>query len=174
MFDLFRSKRTKANVSQEEHRRLAAAFYDLRTQVTNLDAQIATVHLALRRHEDDIATWKDLTDRNSKALSQLEQLVNTPSVQPPARHADLSVTRMVGTPARRLDLDRFSEQQKRLLGIFFQNRDRPTCRAPGVDGRARPDDVRVRDISLGTSLLSFAVLIPAGWIFCIAPCMPAL
>lgn len=139
LFDLFRPKRTKASVSQEEHRRLAAAFYDLRTQVTNLDAQIGTVHLALHRHEDDIAACKDLTSRHEKALTQLEQIVNTPSAQP-AGYTGQFPARSVGAiagaanvstvesapypPARKLDIDRFSEQQKRLLAIFFQNRDR--------------------------------------------------
>lgn len=139
LFDLFRSKRAKANVSQEEHRRLVAAFYDLRTQVTNLDAQIATVHMALRRHEDDIAACKDLTARHEKTLTQLEQIVNTPSAQP-AGHTDRFPQHSVPAvkeaanastvesapypPARKLDIDRFSEQQKRLLAIFFQNRDR--------------------------------------------------
>ncbi len=139
LFDRFRSKRTKAHVSPEEHRRLAAAFCDLRTQVSNLDAQIATVHLALHRHEDDIAACKHLTDRHEKALTQLEQIVNTPPAQSAAyadRLPQRSVRPIAGAanppaidsapypPARRLDIDRFSEQQKRMLAVFFQNRDR--------------------------------------------------
>jgi len=139
LFDLFRPKRTKASVSQEEHRRLVAAFYDLRTQVTNLDTQIATVHMALRRHENDIAACKDLTDRHERALTQLEQIVNTPSALPtgyadrfpqhlvPAMKEAPNVSAIESAsypPARRLDLDRFTEQQKRLLAAFVQNRDR--------------------------------------------------
>lgn len=140
LFDWFRSRRAKAGISQEQHHRLATAFYDLRTQVANLDAQIGTVHLALRQHEDDIAACKDLTGRHEKALTQLEQIVNTPVALPTGytdrfpQHSDramkdaANVAAIESAPypaARRLDLDRFSEQQKRLLAAFVQNRDRP-------------------------------------------------
>ena len=139
LFDLFRSKRAKTYVSQEEHRRLAAALCDLRAQVSNLDTQIDTVHLAIRRHENDLAACKDLTDRHEKALTQLEQIVNSPPAQPAGyteQFPQHSVGAIAGAanppaidsapypPARRLDIDRFSEQQKRLLAVFFQNRDR--------------------------------------------------
>lgn len=139
LFDLFRSKRAKTYVSQEEHRRLAAALCDLRAQVSNLDTQIDTVHLAIRRHENDLAACKDLTDRHEKALTQLEQIVNTPSALPTG-YTDRFPQHLVAAmkeaanppaidsapypPARRLDIDRFTEQQKRLLAVFFQNRDR--------------------------------------------------
>ena len=139
LFALFRLKRAKAGISQEEHRRLVTAFYDLRAQVANLDAQIGTVHLALRRHEDDLTACKDLTDRHAKALTQLEQIVNTPSALPtgytdrfpqhlvPAMKETANLSAVESAPyrpARTLDIDRFSEQQKRLLAVFFQNRDR--------------------------------------------------
>jgi DNA-binding CsgD family transcriptional regulator len=57
-------------------------------------------------------------------LTQLEQLVSTPAAPTPAWYTDRSVGATRGAAAHRLDVDQFSEQQKRLLGVFFQHRDR--------------------------------------------------
>ena len=90
----------KMSAWQEDHRRLATVLCEVKAQVLDLDAQIGTIHLALRRHDDEIAQCKDLTDRHSKALTQLEQLVSTPPALPPARYTDRSVGTMVDAPAR--------------------------------------------------------------------------
>jgi hypothetical protein len=55
LLDLFRrSKRpqVKTGPDPEPTPGPAPAVYDLRTHVRKLDAQIETIHIALRRHED--------------------------------------------------------------------------------------------------------------------------
>jgi hypothetical protein len=134
---LFRAstRRSKTGVSQEDHRRLAAAVSQVKARVSNLDAQLGTIHLTLHKHDDEIAACRDLNGQHSNTLKQLEELVGNLSAQPD-RYCDRSVGAMMAAPVlpvvatatyappRRLDLDRFSEQQKRLLSAFFQNRDR--------------------------------------------------
>lgn len=136
-FDLFRrhAKQPKASPWREEHRRLATALYHVSEQVLNLDAEIGTIHMALNRHETAITECRDLSDRQGKALMQLEQIVNSQPLRP-VQHMGQSTTAAVATPAqptiepvasapaRRLDIDQFSEQQRRLLAVFFQNTDR--------------------------------------------------
>jgi DNA-binding CsgD family transcriptional regulator len=137
LLDLFRmrTRPPKANPWQEGYRRLAAALANVSDQILNLNSEIGTIHIALHQHENAITECRNLTDQHGKTLMRLEQIVNsqpvgpisplnppigmpwTPSAQPgvePAAH----------TPARRLEVDRFSDQQKRLLAVFFQNRDR--------------------------------------------------
>jgi hypothetical protein len=137
LFNIFRAsiRQSKTSTWQEDHRRLATAFSEVRAQMLKLDAQVGTIHMALSRHEDAITGCKDLADRHSKALMQLEQMVSSPPAAP-ARYTDRPVGTIVGTPAlpvvasatwapaHKLDVDHFSEQQRRLLAVFFQNRDR--------------------------------------------------
>jgi hypothetical protein len=129
----------KTDASEENHRRLAASLAEVKTQVLNLSAQVGTIHIALHKHDEEIAQCKDRTDRHDRALMQLEQLVNSPPAplpRYPNRVPPRSLGSLTGTPAlpsvedpvyappRKLDIDQFSEEQKRLLAVFFQNRDR--------------------------------------------------
>jgi hypothetical protein len=126
LLNLFRKKTSepRPGARQQEQHRLAASLYEITEQILNLDAQIGTIHMVLRRHNTEITECRDLTERHGKALMRLEELVAAPSDQPSGRHSHGSLSPILGTPARTLDIDRFSEQQKRLLGVFFQNKDR--------------------------------------------------
>ena len=130
-----RTRSPKPSPWQEEHRRLAAAFSSVSAQVLTLGAEIGTIRMVLNRHDNAITECRDLADRNTKKLVQLEELVSTPPA-PPVHHTDQPVDRTVNAPPRpavqsatcapvqQLDIDRFSEQQKRLLAVFFRNRGR--------------------------------------------------
>jgi DNA-binding CsgD family transcriptional regulator len=132
-----RSKRPRATLARDREpaRGPALAVYDLRTHVLKLDAQIETIHIALHRHEDTLAECRSLADQQGKALTRLEVLVDSLSPSMPL-YEDRPMRRVCTppgravpepvdpTPARKLDIDQFSEQQKRLLAVFFQNRDR--------------------------------------------------
>jgi len=137
LLDLFRmrTRPPKSNPWQEGYRRLAAALSNVNDRIVSLDAEIGTIHMALNGHENAITECRDLTDQHSKTLMQLEQLVSSQPTQSIGR-MDRSIGAALTTsalavaeptacaPARRLDIDQFSEQQKRLLAVFFQNRDR--------------------------------------------------
>jgi DNA-binding CsgD family transcriptional regulator len=100
-----------------------------------LDAQIETIHMALRRHEDAITECQSLADQQGKTLTRLENLVDSLSASGPVS-ADRSLRRIltpagppvaepVGpSPIRQLDINQFSPEERRLLSVFFQNRSR--------------------------------------------------
>jgi DNA-binding CsgD family transcriptional regulator len=137
LLDLFRmrTRPPKANPWQEGYRRLAAALANVSDQVLSLDAEIGTIHLALHTHESAITECRNLTDQHGKTLMRLEQIVSSQPAEP-ISHTNRSIGIPQTTPvlaaaeptasplARRLDVDQFSDQQKRLLSVFFQNRDR--------------------------------------------------
>jgi DNA-binding CsgD family transcriptional regulator len=137
LLDLFRIRTRPPRVTpwQEGYRRLAAAISNVSDQVLNLDAEIGTIHMVLNKHENAIAECRDLTDQHGKTLMRLEQIVNSRPAEPvcqmnrsidPARTSPAVPTleSAAHIPDRRLDIDQFSEQQKRLLAVFFQNKDR--------------------------------------------------
>ena len=127
LFGIFKTSARQAKIEacQEEQQRLAATISELKAQVTTLDAQVGTIHLALGKHEDAIAQCKGLAEQHSRSLAQLEQLVGSPPVQPPTPYVNRPAGALMAAPAtHKLNVDQFSEQQKRLLAVFFQNRDR--------------------------------------------------
>ena len=137
LLDLFRtrSRPPKANPWQEGYRRLAAALSNVSDHVLTLNREIGTIHIALNQHENAITECRNLTDQHGKTLMQLEQLVNSQPAEP-INHSNRSINMSLPppalsaaesaahAPARRLEVDRFSDQQKRLLAVFFQNKDR--------------------------------------------------
>jgi hypothetical protein len=138
LLDLFRrSKRplVRTGPDREAASGPAPAGYDLRTHVRKLDAQIETIHIALRRHEEALTQCQNLADQQGKTLTHLENLVDHLSAPVPV-YADRPVRRAwtpsgptvaapVGLlPARKLDINQFSPEEKRLLSVFFQNRGR--------------------------------------------------
>ena len=137
LLDLFRmrTRPPKANPWQEGYRRLAAALANVSDRVLNLNREIGTIHIALNQHENAITECRNLTHQHGKALAQLEQIVNSQPAEP-INHSNRSINMSLPppalsaaesaahAPARRLEVDRFSDQQKRLLAVFFQNKDR--------------------------------------------------
>ena len=139
LLDLFRrSKRPQAKTGPDPEpvSGPAAGVYDLRTHVRKLDAQIETIHIALRRHEDALTQCQNLTDQQGKTLTRLENLVDSLSAVPVPAYAERPVRRTwtpagppvatpVGpSPAHQLDVNQFSPEERRLLSVFFQNRGR--------------------------------------------------
>ena len=123
LFNWFKAKTRPPKMSTEEHRRIATAFSQIKEEITRLDGQIGTIHMALRQHDDEIAECKDIAVRHERTLVDLEQLVRSPPAQSVA-YTDRPTGMTVAPATRRLDIDQFSEQQKRLLAVFVQNRDR--------------------------------------------------
>jgi len=153
-FGLFKAtpRKPKTASSSQEPYRPVDALSQVKARLRDLDAQMGTLHLVLRRHDEEIAACRDLADRQGQTLARLEEIVNTPPV-PPAGHAARPPVPAAGphlpqlplagvespgytpawNPARYLDIDRFSEQQKRLLAVFLQNPDRPMSYADVAD-----------------------------------------
>ncbi len=101
----------------------------------NMQAQIATINIALKKHDDEISEHTRLIREHAKGLERLEQRVSTVPLSPPLVREVPSATRpvqiinpsTVPEPAvvssdRKFDINRFSEQEKRILAVFFHNK----------------------------------------------------
>jgi len=101
--------------------------------VKSLQAQVNTVNIALKKHDDDLSEHRNLITEHSQGLEKLEQKVSDVQIVPPAQQTIPTVrpfempnpsTTSVPTTIEatgKFDINRFSEQQKRILAVFFQN-----------------------------------------------------
>ncbi|MFC1633954.1 helix-turn-helix transcriptional regulator [Planctomycetota bacterium] len=101
--------------------------------VESLQAQMNTANIALKKHDDDLSEHKRLISQHSNGLEKLEQKVgaaqiipSVPETIPTFRPIELPTPSTTPVPAttdstQKFDINHFSEQQKRILAIFFQN-----------------------------------------------------
>jgi hypothetical protein len=136
-FDLFRKKR-KARSRRKSHSMTATAklkqsFEKARVDIDSLQARTQTTNALLEQHSKELSEHKGIIDQHSVKLSTLEQAVNwqpanlrlTSSSQA-SRPDQASSQATVVTPGnlplpQKLDVNYFSEQEKRILAVFFQN-----------------------------------------------------
>jgi len=103
--------------------------------IESLQTQIGTMHIALKKHDDELSEHTRLLGEHTKDLEKLEQIVTTaqiaPTVEektqsnrPAAMINPLTVTKppTIGS-SHQFDINRFSEQEKRILAVFFQNQE---------------------------------------------------
>lgn len=128
------SRRTKANHSREERN----ADYDppdalgqLRCDLERLNDRLGTVDIAIKRHDDQLARHEACLQEHGQKLQTLEEKVAIPAGQPAAlrqaaRHAaDSSLPfsqPLHAHPTQQFGIEQFTEQQKRLLAVFFKNK----------------------------------------------------
>jgi len=136
-FDLFRKKRKARPRTRKQSRasatKLKQAFEKARDDIDVLQAQTNTTNAILEQHSKELSEHKGIIERHSSRLSTLEQVFNR---QP----ANLRLTwdsqdsrpDQTGNPAQaatpsnlqssqKLDVNYLSEQEKRILAVFFQN-----------------------------------------------------
>jgi len=136
-FDLFRKKR-KARPRMRRQSRTSAAklkqsFEKARVDIDALQARTQTTNALLEQHSKELSEHKGIIEQHSVKLSTLEQAVNwQPSNRrlalnsQPNRPDQASNPLPAATPGnlplpQKLDVDCFSEQEKRILAVFFQN-----------------------------------------------------
>ena len=139
LFFLFRKKR---KVKTRRKKRSSNALYNSRpaikkieTGMKNMQAQITTINIAMNKHDDELSEHTRLISDHAKGLEKLEQRVNTVPLSPPLVREVTSATRpvqiinpsTVPKPAvtssdHKFDINRFSEQEKRILAVFFHNK----------------------------------------------------
>ena len=102
--------------------------------VENIQAQIGTINIALKKHDDELLEHGRLISENSQGLKSLEQKLNAESIMPTEQlntishrpletiKAPTTVKSTVQQSTQKLDINRFSEQEKRILAVFFQNK----------------------------------------------------
>ena len=137
---LFRTKRKrskKRRVHKGKNSRRQEELRKLKSDLDNLKAQFSTVNILLRKHDEQITENSMLVERSSKQMDQLEQLVarstidspkvTVPAVNRPIRTIDPPPDHMIEetseAASQRLEINSFSEQERRILAVFFQNQD---------------------------------------------------
>jgi len=138
LFALFRKKK---QVKKKRNKQPGQSWSSMRqeirrtgTAVESLQAQIGTINIVLKKHDDQLVEHNNVIEEHSKGLEKLEQMLNAIPVRSSAQPDTPSsgLPQMAGVPVaakstiqqlpQKLDIDRFSEQEKRILAVFFQNK----------------------------------------------------
>lgn len=139
LFDFFRKKRKVKTKRKKRSRkssfRAKPVIEKIKADIENLQGQVGTINIVLNKHNDELLEHTRLIDGHSKALEKLEQIVRKTPINSPAEEkapANRPVA-MINPPTipnpptdnldRKFDINRFSEQEKRILAVFFQNKD---------------------------------------------------
>jgi hypothetical protein len=136
-FDLFRKKRKihsrRRNQSRPSATKLKQAFEKARVDIDALQAQTQTINSAMEQHSKELSGHKGIIDQHSARLSSLENIAGwqpanlrlTGSSQGNRPEQASNLTPVVMSAAQqssqKLDVNYFSEQEKRILAVFFQN-----------------------------------------------------
>jgi hypothetical protein len=140
-FDLFRKKR-KAHTRRKKQSRTSVAklkqtFEKARVDIDALQVQTQTTSTLLEQHSKELSEHKGMIEQYSARLSKLEQAVNwQPTNLRLAWNSQAHRTDQANNPAtaatpsnlrspQKLDVNYFSEQEKRILAVFFQNQGMP-------------------------------------------------
>ena len=136
-FDLFRKKR-KARPRRRKQSRFSTAklkqsFEKARVDIDVLQAQTQTTNALLEQHSKELSEHKGIIEQHSARLSTLEQAVNcqpanlrltwnSQANRPDQASSQATAATSGNLPLpQKLDVDCFSEQEKRIMAVFFQN-----------------------------------------------------
>lgn len=139
LFNFFAKKRKAKNNHSCRKKRLPVcnkqAIEKISSGIENLQSQLITVNIALKKHDEELSEHKQLVCQHSERFEKLEEKIRTVSITPPTRETippvrPIEIPNPSTTPApttsdsiQKFDINRFSEQQKRILAVFFQNQD---------------------------------------------------
>lgn len=106
----------------------------IEADVERFQAQLNTVNIALSIHNNELAEHTRLIKEHTKGLESLEQKLNAVSIRSPpeaeptppisviASYPPKAIKSTTPESPQKLDINRFSEQEKRILAVFFQNK----------------------------------------------------
>ena len=136
-WNLFRKKKGLGR-NKTGKRRLAGARAErlnrLTAELGSLQSQFSTMNMLLRKHDEEIGEQSAIIETHSRRFERLEQLIDGPTVFP-SRVDSPSVSRpstssgpeaslsgpLCESRPQKFDIDRFSEQERRVLSVFFQH-----------------------------------------------------
>jgi len=136
-WNLFRKKKGLRR-NKTRTRRLATARDErlnrLTAELGGLQSQFSTMSMLLRKHDEEIGEQSAIIEEHSRKFERLEQLIDGPTVLP-SRVDSPSVNRpstssgpeaslsgpLCESRPQKFDIDRFSEQERRVLSVFFQH-----------------------------------------------------
>jgi len=128
-------RRTNDNVTKNKSDATATgALVRLTADLQRLNGRLHTVDIALKRHDDRLARHEVRLQEHAQMFQTLEQKITTSPAFPmtfrtAGRQREASGSRVSSgaarpKPAQQFDIEQFTEQQKRLLAVFFQNKGR--------------------------------------------------
>jgi len=136
-FDLFRKKRKVRSKRRKQSRtfvsKLKQTFEEAKVDIDALRAQTQTINVLLEQHSKELSEHKVIINQHSARLSSLEQMINrqpanqeldrTNQVNRPGQTSSPALAMAFGAQqsSQKLDVNYFSEQEKRILAVFFQN-----------------------------------------------------
>lgn len=133
LFDFFRKKR-KLRHSRRPSSNRKQNPEKMQVDIEGVKNQMAIIDIALKKHDDQLAEHTRIIGKHSKSLEKLEQKISAVEIAPPARE-NIPIVRPVEvinpstSPGRapigfdqRFDINRFTEQEKRIVAVFFQNK----------------------------------------------------
>lgn len=139
LLDLFRrpkkAKTKRKRRARKGQARTKHSIANVRAHIESVQAQLRTVHIALDKHDQQLSQHSELIKANSNGLKKLEQIVEETKVKaptdvtgPPARPVAAVAPAPAAEPSkpsspRKFDINHLSEQEKRILAVFFHNKD---------------------------------------------------
>jgi hypothetical protein len=127
LFDLFirRKKRT------DRRKRLKGQSISVRQQIAGIKSQVESITGILQEHRKNIDENSTLIKEHTQKLKNLEDvLTNQPIFLPPRQTSPnqrpdwlVKPVQSSGTNICKLDIDRFSNQEKLILSAFFNHQD---------------------------------------------------
>ena len=127
---LFRKKSKPRHRTTKRNRRSSVKNREnLKSAIDDLTQQIRTVNIAINRHDEQLSLYAQLIDDNSKLLKRLEDRFNTNNIYLPtdrvSTHRPMTNSLLPDLPVkpqpRQFDINQFSEQEKKILSVFFEN-----------------------------------------------------
>ncbi|MBN2454915.1 MAG: hypothetical protein JXB29_00020 [Sedimentisphaerales bacterium] len=128
-----KAKRKKTRIAHSSKNKIE--LNRLKSDFNNLKAQFGTVNILLKKHDEEIIESSILLKKHVSRIEKLEEIVAKLPIIPtisginPANRP-ISATELVSPPklntqlqSEKLDISRFSPQEKRILSVFFQNQD---------------------------------------------------
>ena len=165
-----KAKRRKARKSHSPKNK--NEFNRLKSDFNNLKAQFSTVNILLKKHDEEIAESSILLEKHISRIEKLEEIVAKQPISPTISGINLanrpaSTTELVSTPqsrsqfqSQKLDISRFSPQEKRILSVFFQNQDMALSYADIAQYLSKsPNTIKnqVRQINMKADLFNYTV-----------------
>lgn len=126
LFDFF-TKRKKAKKRKPSSKKHPSS----QKEIHNLKTRFNAVNLVLEKHEKEISENTTLLKEHSLKLKNLEDILANPATNQPILSTNLSERPASTTrPAQsninnnnKFDIDKFSQQEKKILSVFFNNQD---------------------------------------------------
>jgi len=160
-----KTRRSHSSKNKEEFNRLKSDFDNIRTQ-------FSTVNILLKKHDEEITENSILLEKHVSRIEKLEEIVAKQPTSPTINGINLanrptSTTELVSTPqskgqfqSQKLDISRFSPQEKRILSVFFQNQDMALSYADIAQYLSKsPNTIKnqVRQINMKADLFNYTV-----------------